>query len=398
VLRGYRLLIVLAGDAVCFAFSFAWVTILRRWEYIHFHLIRDHALLFGGLLPLWLAVCYLSGLYENRYYHKPPPYAVLSAVFINFFFSIFTIYFVSELFKIPTPKVILLLGSILTWATMRYWRENLVHVFVPHIQEEEGVLILDSLALVGSGENGILQKLKAHSWGNLPVFTEMTYSAMRTGKITLTGVTSEWVVERVLTPLRNNIFYTVLKRTFDLTLAVLLLPLAVVFGLFVACWIKIFLGGKTIYTQWRIGQGRKPFQLRKFKTMPEGLAEGTPLLTQENDPRVPRSVRWIRRLHLDEIPQIWNILKGEMSWIGPRPEQVPVTDVLEAKIPFYWARHVAPPGITGWAQVNMGYAETDADAKERLAYDLYYLTNRGILLDIAILSRTLRNLIAADGR
>jgi lipopolysaccharide/colanic/teichoic acid biosynthesis glycosyltransferase len=121
-------------------------------------------------------------------------------------------------------------------------------------------------------------------------------------------------------------------------------------------------------------------------------------MTQPNDPRVPVSLRWVRRLHLDELPQLYNILKGEMSWVGPRPEQVSITEDLESRIDFFWLRHTAMPGLTGWAQVNMGYAGDLDSARQRFGYDLYYIANRNIALDASIMLRTLRNLITADGR
>jgi lipopolysaccharide/colanic/teichoic acid biosynthesis glycosyltransferase len=132
-----------------------------------------------------------------------------------------------------------------------------------------------------------------------------------------------------------------------------------------------------------------PFTLHKFRSMKvDAEAETGPTWAREDDPRVTRVGRWIRALGIDEIPQMWNVLRGEMSFVGPRPERPEFVSSLRATIPSYDQRHAVRPGITGWAQLHLPYAATVEDARRKLEYDLYYLKHLSIPLDLAIMLRT----------
>jgi lipopolysaccharide/colanic/teichoic acid biosynthesis glycosyltransferase len=126
-------------------------------------------------------------------------------------------------------------------------------------------------------------------------------------------------------------------------------------------------------------------------------ADGNAIWANEHDPRVTYVGRLLRRYRLDELPQTWNILRGDMSVVGPRPERPEFVDVLERKVPYWTRRHLVKPGLTGWAQVKMGYADDTDSAAEKLAYDLYYLKHRGLALDLAIVLRTVGIVARARG-
>ena len=156
--------------------------------------------------------------------------------------------------------------------------------------------------------------------------------------------------------------------------------------------------GPLIYRQPRMGKSGETFQIAKFRTMrPEALSATTPW-TVADDPRITRFGRVLRKTHLDELPQFWNILAGDLSVVGPRPEQPHYVEELRKKIPFYDVRHTVQPGLTGWAQVKYRYASTEADAFEKLQYDLYYLRHQSISLDFQIISRTIVSVLRAHGR
>jgi lipopolysaccharide/colanic/teichoic acid biosynthesis glycosyltransferase len=179
------------------------------------------------------------------------------------------------------------------------------------------------------------------------------------------------------------------KRTLDLIAATVLLVLTAPLSLLVAVWIKLHDGGPVLFRQTRVGRHSAPFVLRKFRSMRVDAEASTgPVWAQADDPRVTTVGRWMRPLGIDEIPQVWNVLRGEMSFVGPRPERPEFVRTLEAAIPCYRHRHAVRPGITGWAQVNFPYGATVEDARHKLEYDLYYLEHASVRMDLAIMLRT----------
>ena len=147
-----------------------------------------------------------------------------------------------------------------------------------------------------------------------------------------------------------------------------------------------------------MGEGGRIFEIVKFRTMVDGAeAGGEAVWALEDDPRVTNVGRLLRRTRLDEIPQLWNVLRGDMSIVGPRPERPEFLDVLNAEVPYWTRRHFVKPGITGWAQVRHGYADDVDGTAAKLAYDLYYLKHRSLVLDLAILLMTARILVTGSG-
>ena len=186
-------------------------------------------------------------------------------------------------------------------------------------------------------------------------------------------------------PLRQNI-----KRFLDISISALILLLTLPLWPLIALAIKIDSKGPVFYIQRRIGQHRRVFNLYKFRSMIEEAEKMGPSWAEENDRRVTRIGRLLRRFHLDELPQLINVLKGDMSLIGPRPERPEFIELLEKEIPAFPLRYLARPGITGWAQVNFPYASSIEATREKLEYDLYYLIHQSFLLDLLIMARTLR--------
>ncbi|MFN2607211.1 MAG: sugar transferase [Acidimicrobiales bacterium] len=154
--------------------------------------------------------------------------------------------------------------------------------------------------------------------------------------------------------------------------------------------------GPLLYRQPRVGKNGRVFEILKFRTMRPGPPSTE--WTSTADPRITPFGAWLRRTHLDELPQVLNILGGHLSVVGPRPEQPQYVETLEAKLPFYRLRHLVRPGLTGWAQVKYPYGASDADALEKLQYEFYYLRHQGLALDLRIIGRTLRSVLARSGR
>jgi exopolysaccharide biosynthesis polyprenyl glycosylphosphotransferase len=189
-----------------------------------------------------------------------------------------------------------------------------------------------------------------------------------------------------------------LKRILDLILAWLLLAFLSPLMLLVIVAIKLDSPGPVFYTQIRAGVDGKPFRVYKFRSMYEDAEKRGAQWANQQDPRITRVGRWLRLMRIDELPQIFNVLRGEMSLIGPRPERPEFDVKLREEIPYYDLRYVVKPGITGWAQVMYPYGASVEDAREKLAYDLYYIKNYSLVLDLAIFFKTIRVVLLGKGR
>lgn len=191
---------------------------------------------------------------------------------------------------------------------------------------------------------------------------------------------------------------TFIKRLFDLVTSLLLLIVTLPIMLLTALLILIEDGRPLFYRQERVGKGGETYMVIKFRSMfNDAEKEGKPLWATADDPRVTRVGGLIRKLRIDELPQIFNVLKGEMSFVGPRPERPYFVDLLTAQIPYYNMRHSIKPGITGWAQVRYPYGASVEDAIEKLQYDLYYVKNHSLFLDLIILIDTIGVVLLGKG-
>ena len=215
------------------------------------------------------------------------------------------------------------------------------------------------------------------------------------GRVPVRHVTAAWFMS-VLHYYRRP--YTQLaKRTFDIvgavTALVLTAPVFLILGLLVRRT-----SGPIIYRQTRLGEGGRHFTMLKFRTMcDDAESDGEAVWADENDARTTTVGHFIRRSRLDEMPQLWNVLKGEMSIVGPRPERPEFVDCLRQTVPFWTRRHLVKPGITGWAQVRRGYTADTAGTAEKLSYDLWYLRHRSLVTDLAICAKTFATLLSGSG-
>jgi sugar transferase (PEP-CTERM system associated) len=191
---------------------------------------------------------------------------------------------------------------------------------------------------------------------------------------------------------------TAVKRASDVVVSALLLVLAAPVMLLAALAVKLESRGPVFYRQERVGLNGAPFKVIKFRSMrTDAERDGKPVWATKNDDRVTRVGRFIRRTRIDELPQLWNVLGGEMSMVGPRPERQYFVDQLVEKIPFFAVRHSVKPGVTGWAQVRYDYGSTDEDAAAKLQYDLYYVKNHSLFLDLLILGETVAVVLTGRG-
>jgi len=189
------------------------------------------------------------------------------------------------------------------------------------------------------------------------------------------------------------------KRLFDLIVSAIALTVCAPLFALIALLIWISEGRPIFFQQERVGRDGKPLIVFKFRTMRWGSTnENDDIYTREGDPRITRIGHWLRKSRLDELPQLWNVFKGDMSLIGPRAEWNKCAERYEQTIPFYHFRHLVKPGITGWAQVNYPYGESDRDAVEKLEYDLYYIRHYSLKLDAMIVLKTVHTMLFGKGR
>ena len=208
-----------------------------------------------------------------------------------------------------------------------------------------------------------------------------------TGRVLIDHAREFWTA--TLPELDQNWWYRLVSRTADLIAGIAGMVAAAVLAPVVYAAMRTSGPGPLLYRQVRLGQHGVPFALWKFRTMvPNAEADGGAQWARPGDARVTRAGRWLRRTRLDEFPQFWNILRGEMSLIGPRPERPELVARLEAAVPFYRVRLAVRPGLTGWAQVNAGYASSEADTLVKVQYDLFYLRHRSLYLDLMIALKT----------
>ena len=213
-----------------------------------------------------------------------------------------------------------------------------------------------------------------------------------TGRLPIVHLMEGW---ELTVPLEGRGPYVRSKRFVDTLLVLVTSPIALLLGTLIAVAIRVDSRGPVVFKQRRIGREGKAFTLYKFRTM-HGPDHEPKFATQESD-RLTRVGRILRRFRVDELPQLWNVLKGDLSLVGPRPEQGTFVDRFSETIPFYTHRHLVRPGITGWAQVNFGYADSEADTVEKLSYDLYYIKHVSPYLDLEVLGRSVWTVLSGYG-
>jgi sugar transferase (PEP-CTERM system associated) len=226
----------------------------------------------------------------------------------------------------------------------------------------------------------------------------LTYFERETGKIKLDLMNPSWLF--LSDGFRVSTVRLIAKRVFDVLVSLLLLPifLPVMVLVAAAVWFESRGMEPVIYKQIRVGENNNNFTIYKFRSMETNAeVDGVARWAEKNDMRITRVGKFIRKVRLDELPQIFNILKGDMSFVGPRPERPEFVGRLEKDHPYYRERHRVKPGLTGWAQVRYQYGDSLEDAYEKLEYDLYYVKNYSIFLDLLIIVQTIRVVLAGQG-
>jgi sugar transferase (PEP-CTERM system associated) len=241
-----------------------------------------------------------------------------------------------------------------------------------------------------------LEPLLACKVRGIEVLDGLSFYERLTGKIVLEGLNPGWLI--FSDGFSRQRLTLLVKRTIDISCAVVGLVLAAPLLLVLALLIKLDSSGPVLYRQLRTGERQRPFVLLKLRSMHEGAeTSGSPVWASTDDPRTTRIGRIMRKLRLDELPQMINVLWGEMSFVGPRPERPEFVNELAKTVPYYNLRHTVKPGITGWAQVRYRYGSSVEDVVEKMHYDLYYIKNLSLGLDLLILFETVKTMLVGQG-
>lgn len=246
------------------------------------------------------------------------------------------------------------------------------------------------------GDAQMLNQLLACKLEGARVIEQSTFFERIGGEVRIDALRASWLIYG--DGFRQDPLRGFVKRTFDLTTSIGLLIVTLPVMLLTAVAITLESRGPVLYRQERVGRESKPFEVFKFRSMrTDAESDGVPQWAKSNDSRITGVGHFIRSTRIDELPQIINVLKGDMSFVGPRPERPYFVDQLTAQIPFYSARHCIKPGITGWAQVSYRYGSSVEDALHKLQFDLYYVKNHTVFLDILILLKTVRVVLSGAG-
>jgi exopolysaccharide biosynthesis polyprenyl glycosylphosphotransferase len=219
------------------------------------------------------------------------------------------------------------------------------------------------------------------------------------GRVPIEHLESDWIIRSFVDDARTNGFYEVGKRVIDIVGALVGLSILAMIIPLVALLTALDSGFPVFYSQIRLGRGGNPYKIIKFRTMRQDAeSDGKARPASHNDPRITRVGNILRKTRIDEFPQFLNVLRGEMSIVGPRSERPQLVEHYQKQVPFYRARLLVKPGITGWAQVNFGYVSTVEDTITKLEYDLYYIKHRSVAMDLLIILRTIGTVLGFRGR
>lgn len=425
-----KIALLAVGDVITLYLTLALIVALR-YPATFGKQLGDHLTSFTITFVLWIAVFYIAGLYDLRYLRNNLVFfktlalalsvnAVLAVLFFYLvpisgiapktnLFLFLTVFIAAELLwrrlfnrfatsTEPSAKIILVGKGETAKEIFEFVKQNkqLGYEIVSWIDDEALPAILEEAYLANlivvphhlkkdSRMAKTFYNLLIHGVEiqDIPLFYENLFR-----KVPLRETNEEWFLEHITQPRR---FYDSLKRGGEaigaFLLSILLLPLLVAIALLV----KLTSRGPAIYKQVRVGEGEREFMLYKFRTMKVDAEKNGPKWAESHDARTTLIGIFLRASHLDELPQLLNIVKGDISFVGPRPERPEFIKVLKEKVSFYEVRHLVKPGITGWAQINYRYGASVEDAEEKLRYDIYYLKNRSMVLDVAIILKTIKS-------
>jgi exopolysaccharide biosynthesis polyprenyl glycosylphosphotransferase len=426
---------LLFGDILSFVLAL-WVAIFLRYQAKpDLALFQANFLAFLPVFGLWILTFFIFGFYDKQTtaFKKRLKSSIFNVSIINGFVALAFFYFFAD--SALTPKTNLLLCLILSVASIIFIRTNIFElvrtsrmgsVLVVGNSEEIRDIVIeisknDSYGItpisVDRLDDGIFEAAKINKTKTLIINIkgegdskngEIVYKLISSGfsiidaekvyeslfdKISLSSVNDEWFLEN--DPDQPRFFYEFIKRGFDLVVSFVLAILSLFFYPLVYVAIKLDDGGPIFLCQERVGKNGNSVKIIKFRTMSIS-DEGKWVV--KNDPRITRVGGFLRKSRVDELPQLWNVLKGDISLVGPRPELPKLVALYEKEIPYYNMRHLVKPGLSGWAQIHHEKPpHSIEETRDKLSYDLYYIKNRSLALELEIALKTIKTLLSRSG-
>lgn len=445
-----RKIILLLGDIVLLYGALA-ITLWLRFYYLDNDLWLKHLGPFSVIFALWIIVFFINGLYEiNKVQQGFKFYgALVQNLVINTALAISFFYIIGSLTGIRPQTILIIFVGVFTilfilWRKIFYhlisndrFGDNLAIVGInkeaillakeimtkPQIGYKLKLIINPDLSDIPNELRDInisrdisqmRQQIIEHRIHTIVAINDPKYSPevarylfenidlkieyfnladfyeKITGKIPISSIERHWFLENITH--KNHPWTAVLKRGLDIILSIVFGFFSILILPFIALAIKLESKGPLIYKQDRVGLNNKVFTVYKLRSMTQNAEQNGAQWAKTNDSRVTRVGKFIRKTRIDEIPQFINIIKGNMSFVGPRPERPEFVAELKEAIPFYNERHLVKPGLTGWAQINFPYGASIDDAKEKLQYDLFYIKNKSTALDISIILKTINTI------
>lgn len=429
-----RQIFLVFGDVFLLYLSLVIMLFIGFWDNFSREIFLEHLFPFSILYLFWLIVFYIFGFYDLNLFKTPFIFytRLLASLGIALTLGVFFFYF-TPFFGI-TPKTNLFLNVLIFGILTVFWKnlfysllfssyfQNKTAIIGKSRQAEELIQIIQKNPQLGyklvaffNSKQDIFEQVQKKEIDTLILvenlipgsrLAENLYQCLSLKidfidlakayeliiqKIPAAFIAHSWFLENLRE--REKGFYDKTKRGVDIILAGILIILFLPLWPFIALAIKLEDRGPIFYSQERIGKNKKSFLLVKFRSMIKDAEKSGAVWAEKEDPRITKVGRFLRKTHLDEIPQMFNILKGDLSLVGPRPERPEFIAQLEKEIPHYHIRHLIKPGFTGWAQIKFRYGRSVMDSFEKFQYDLYYLKNRSFFLDLRILLKTFQLLV-----
>jgi len=431
-----RKFILILSDTLSYWLALFLTLFIRYGENLNSSLILDHLIPFGILFLIALFIFYSFRLYEIYYGIRKTDWILPLIISLIIFFLISSafFYFYSRFYSSITPRGNLILFLIIFAITTGIFRTLLEILVLGNLKEkiiiigkspdflklasflqaheEYGFKIVRLFGLVDTNrikklvleekikiavleenliKNSSLDEILEILNLNLSLETLDSFYENKLSKINLNSLSNIWLLTNLFKNRSGIIqmFYSLFEKFLALIFLIILSPILIL----VSILILIFMGTPVIYKQKRVGKNNQIFTIYKFRTMTKDAEKTGAQWSIIGDKRVTPLGQILRKTHVDEFPQLVNVLKGELSFVGPRPERPEFVEILQKEIPYYNLRHLVKPGITGWAQLNYPYASSIEDSFEKLQYDLFYLKHRNFLFDLSIIVKTLRSFI-----
>ncbi len=413
---------LVVGDITCFLLGLLLALIIRAGGWPRLEILELHVVPFALIFLLWVLVFYITGLYESRtvVFREVSTRLLINAQLVNSGIVIVLFYFVPKF--LIAPKTVLVIDLIVTLVLLFGWRfffskhiisaeRELTYISGESVAATELKQILSNphygLVVTGNPEQAsviILDMNAVNAHETMKSFYPLLFTNVNFydlgrvyeeifGRVPLSLISERWVLENM--SLKPKPVYTFLKRAMDVLIALPLALVSLIFYPIVWLAMKIEDNGPLFFIHHRTGERGEVVSLPKFRSMTSNDPDSPPQMSRD---RITKVGRVLRSTRIDELPQLWAVVKGKLSLIGPRPEFPHIVDKYKKEIPYYDLRHIIKPGLSGWAQILYNTPAYDsATNAEKLAYDLYYVKNRSFLLDLKIALKTIKTLLSRVG-